>query len=131
MHKYNLTRTIQKLYPLLNCSNPNKLKKRVEAGELSRGKVRELVGLTEAETNIRTPTYLINNEDSFMVSATDNEGGHGLPLDAHALADQLHHTIKSVKCQRNNKNKNNYNFSSIFTKPSSMPTKGSMSMTTK
>ena len=34
---------------------------------------------------IGRPTYLSKNEESLIVAAAENEGGHGLPLYSHAI----------------------------------------------
>ena len=47
---------------------------------------------------IGCPTYLSNDKESLIVSATEIEGGHGLPLDSNSLLDQLQCVIKAVKC---------------------------------
>ena len=43
------------------------------------------------------PNYLSNNEESLIVSAYEIEGGHGLPLDSHAISYQLQHVFKTIK----------------------------------
>ena len=43
------------------------------------------------------PTYLGNDEESFIVTAAYIEGDHGSPLNIHTLAYQLHNTVKSIK----------------------------------
>ena len=42
------------------------------------------------------PTYLSNNDESLIFAAYKVEGGHGLPLDIHALLDQLQIVAKGV-----------------------------------
>ena len=45
------------------------------------------------------PTYLTNDDDSFIVSEAEIKGDHGLPMYTHAVVDQLHLVINSSKFQ--------------------------------
>ena len=72
------------------------MKKIVEARETPRGKVREIAGLSAPINKIVHPTYLSNNDESLIFAAYKIEGGHGLPLDIHALLDQLQIVAKGV-----------------------------------
>ena len=74
------------------------MKKIVEARETSRGKVREIVGLSAPMNEIVRPTYLSNTKEYFIVTATNIEGGHCLPLESSYLLDQLQCIIKAIKC---------------------------------
>ena len=85
------------MYPLFKFSNINFLKKRVEAREASRGKVREILGLSSSMNKIVRPTYLSNYKEYLIFSASDTEGVHGLTLDSNYLLGQLNNVIKSVK----------------------------------
>ena len=44
------------------------------------------------------PTHLIKHEDSLVVVSAYNEGGHGLPLENHALSYQLQSVLKALNC---------------------------------
>ena len=47
---------------------------------------------------IGRPTYLSNENEYLIVSASGIEGGYGLPLDSNYLLEQLQRIIKDVKC---------------------------------
>ena len=91
-----MTKNIQKIYPLLKCINVNYLKNRVEARETSRGKVREIVGLSAPTNKAGIPTYLSNENESLIYSYDEIEGGYGLPLDSTYLLEQLQRVINAV-----------------------------------
>ena len=63
-----LTNALQKIYPLLQCSNINDLKIRVEKRETTRGKAREIVGSSEHMKKEVHPTYLSKDEESLIVA---------------------------------------------------------------
>ena len=65
------------------------MKKRVQARETSRGKVREIVGLSAPMNEIGRPNYLSNTKEYLIVTAAGIEGGHGLPLDSSYLLYRL------------------------------------------
>ena len=85
MPKSTLTINIRKIYHLLEFSNFDYLGNRVDMGEISSGKVREVVGLSEAMNKMGHPTYLNNDEESFIVTLADIGGVHSLPMDTHYL----------------------------------------------
>ena len=87
----------------MNSRNLNDLKNRVDSREVSRGRVRKVVGLTVAKTKTGWKNYFSHNEESFIAAAAEIECGHVLPLDTHALAEQLQCAVKSVKCQSGDK----------------------------
>ena len=62
------------------------------------GKVREVVGLLEIMNKIVHPTYLIDDEESLIVTIAKIEGLNGLPLESHALSDQMQCILKATKC---------------------------------
>ena len=82
--------------PLFYCTNINYLQKRVESRETPRGKVREIAGLLAPMNKTSCPTYHINDKEYLIVSASDIEGGHGLPLDSNYILWQLQHVLKAV-----------------------------------
>ena len=65
--------------------NTNHPKKRFEATETSRVKVREILGLSAPMNKIGLSTYLSNYKESLIVLAADIEGGNGLPLDSNYI----------------------------------------------
>ena len=64
-------------------------KKRVEASDTSRVKVREILGLSAPMNKTDRPTYLGNVKEYLIVTAAEIEGGQSLPLDNSYLLDQL------------------------------------------
>ena len=42
------------------------------------------------------PTYLNEDEESFLVASSDIEGDHGLPLYRHGVAQQLQNVFEAV-----------------------------------
>ena len=46
--------------------------------------------------------YLSNDEEYFIVEASDIACGHGLPIENHAIKEKSHQTINYIKCQRGN-----------------------------
>ena len=74
--KSSLTRYLRNTYPLLQSSNLNHLQKRVEKGEISRGKVIEILGLTVKMNKSGIPTYLNEHKDLLVVTSADIEGVH-------------------------------------------------------
>ena len=66
-----MTKTLWNIYPLYKFSNTNDLKNRVEAREVSRGKVRELIGLSSRVNKIGCLTYLSNYKESLIYVAAE------------------------------------------------------------
>ena len=91
-----MTKNLQKIYTLLKCIHVNYLKNRVEARETSRGKVREIVGLSAPMNKAGLPTYLGNDKESLIDSYDEIKGGHGLPLDSNCLLEQFQRVINAV-----------------------------------
>ena len=68
-----LKNILRKIYPLFKCSKINYLEKIVEAREISREKVREILVLSEPMNIIGFPTHLSNDKESFIVA---DDGSH-------------------------------------------------------
>ena len=102
MPKSTLEKYLQKIYPLLKCGNIYDLKKIVEAGETSRGKVRDFAGLSTTMDKVSHPNYLSDDKKSLVVTAAEIEDDHGLPLESHALLEQFQHISKEFNLQRGN-----------------------------
>ena len=84
----SLNRDLLNIYPLLQCGNLAHIQKRVEVGEISPGKVREIVKLkVQMKENCR-PTYLNEDGESLVIASAEIEGGHGLPFYYHCVAYQ-------------------------------------------
>ena len=82
----------------MKCSSINDLEKKVEVGEISSGNVREVVGLLEIIIKIFHPTYLINDEESLIVTTAKIEDSHGLFLESHAISEQIQCILKATNC---------------------------------
>ena len=80
-----MTKTILGIYPLFKFSNKNDTKKRVEARDASRGRVRDILGLSANMNKMVRPTNLSNDKDPLIVEYDDIEGGLGPPLDSNYL----------------------------------------------
>ena len=102
--KSSLNRYLQNIYSLLKSRNIAHLQKRVEIGEISPGKVREIVNLTVQMKKPCQPPYLNEDEESLLIAPAGIEGGHGLPLDCHGVAIQFQNVVNAVKtrCVYNN-----------------------------
>ena len=87
--KSSLNIDIQKIYPLLQSINLDHLQNRVEVGETSLGKVREIVKLKVQMKKNGQPTYLNEDEESLVIVPVGIEGGHGLPFDYHSVVEKL------------------------------------------
>ena len=57
------------------------MQKRVEVGEISPGKVREIVNLTVRMKKSGQPTFLDEHKESLVIASANIEGDHGLPFD--------------------------------------------------
>ena len=73
------------------------MQKRVEIGEISPGKVREIVKLTVQIKKPGQPTYLNEYKVSLVFAPADIEGSHCLPFEFQSVAMQFHKVVKSVK----------------------------------
>ena len=61
------------------------------------GKFRQVVELSFTMNKLDCLTRLINNNQYFIVTAYDIQGGHGLHLDSHALSEHLQCVVESFK----------------------------------
>ena len=84
--KSSLTRAIRKIYRLFKIRNLIHLQNRVEAVEISRGKFRSTIGLTAQINKAGLPNYLDEDEGLLVVTSSEIEGGHSLPLDYFGVA---------------------------------------------
>ena len=66
---------------------------------MSRGKDREIVGLSVHMNKTVHHTYLSNYKQSFMFASADIDVCNGLTLDNNYLLQQLQNVIKSFNCQ--------------------------------
>ena len=89
--KFYLNRYPRKIYPLLKISNLSYLQNRVAVGEISPGKVREIVNLKVRMKKNGRPN------ESLVITSANIEGGHGLPFVCRSVADQLQNVVKAVK----------------------------------
>ena len=71
------------MYPLFKFINTNYLQKIFEARDIQRVNFGDIVGLLSPMNKIGHPTYLSNDKESFIIAASEIEGGHGLPLESN------------------------------------------------
>ena len=74
----------------------NYLENIVDTRETSRGKVREIVGLSAPMNKIGRPDYLSNNKKYLIVAAAEIEGFYGLSFDSNHILGQSKHVIKAI-----------------------------------
>ena len=102
--KSSFNRYLQKIYPLLQSRNISHLQKRVEVGEISPGRVIEIVKLKVGIKKNGRPNYLNEDNQSLLILSAGIEVVPGLPFECHGLAYQLQEVVKASKfrCGDNN-----------------------------
>ena len=98
-----MTSNLRKICHPLQCRNVRHLQQRMKKREVSRSNLREVIQLSVKNNKVVIPTYLIMDEESFVVAAAEIEGAPRLPVDTTMIAAELQCVVASVNARPTHK----------------------------
>ena len=85
---------LRKICHPLQCRNMRQLHQRTKTGEVSIPNIREVLHMSVKKNKVGRSTYLSPCEELFMITASDIEDSHGLPIDTYLISDEMQSGIE-------------------------------------
>ena len=91
------------IFPPLKRSSLKQLWYLVSLGEISNKSVRKTITEKIVKLELWHKSYLLRDEESWVVATIEIEGAHGLPRDNTTIYDELQQVLHGVGCRDANK----------------------------
>ena len=99
----SLQRYLNVIFPPLKCSSLKHLWYLMSLGKISNKTVRKTITENIVKKELGHKSYLLKDEEAYIVSTTEIDGANGLPRDTTTISNELQQVLHGVGCRYANK----------------------------